>query len=133
VASKDLRLWFSHRELDDRRRIEIGRHYFSALVAAQTLEYGRGQLQAWGPVQRLRQVVEVGRRRFNFSGRPHSFEGRTLGYGGEMCYRSATVRDLHNLSAFDQPEQLACPLPQLANPDRCHVLLIAHFPYPSDA
>jgi hypothetical protein len=126
VTTQYLGLRFSNRELDDRRRVDVGRRYHSALVAAQPLQNGGRCLDPLGQGQWLGQVVEVFRSGFDLSGRPHQLQGRTLRHGGEACHRSASVSDLDDLSLFDQSEKLARPLPQFADPDRSHVLHIAH-------
>ena len=41
--------------------------------------------------------------------------------------RTATVGDFDRLAALDPAEKLAGALPELSDPDRLHVLLIAHW------
>ena len=100
----------------------------SALIAAQPLQNGGGCLQSLGQDKWLRQVVEVFRSGFDLLP-PARIISR-----GEPCgtgVRSATGRPRSVISTispafFDQSEKLARPLPQFADPDRSHVLHIAH-------
>ena len=107
-----------------RSRRSPGR-WLSAFIPPQPREYRRGALSPWREHERIGQVVEVGRCRLDQARCAKPVERPTCRAWRENRDRTATVGDFDRLASLDPAEQLAGALPELSDPDRLHVLLIA--------
>src|SRR5207245_1877891 len=100
----------------------------SALVSAVPCEYLAGKRTSPGGPER-RKLEHVASRRLETTRRRESRQrGRRLDRR-EPGDRTPTVGHLDDLPSFDCPKVAARLLPELADADRAHVLLIAHRSY----
>ena len=97
----------------------------SALIAPETFEHAGRRFLARRQWQRVGQVVQVVLARDEIAGHLETIDRSTVRQRGEDGDRAAPVGDLDGLSALDQAEQLACPLPEFTHPDANHVLFVA--------
>src|SRR2546423_7151229 len=61
----------------------------------------------------------------DLAGHTQSLDGASLREGSQEGDGPTPVGDFNRLAPFHQPQQLAGSLPQLADSDPCHMLLIA--------
>jgi hypothetical protein len=76
--------------------------------------------------ERFGQVVEAPSGGLDLAQGTHTIELGTSGRRRKDRDAAPPVRDLDRLALFDASQELAGPLPEFPDPDRCHVLLIAH-------
>ncbi|SRR5260221_7420393 len=98
----------------------------STLMCAKAGQQTRRGYCARRERKRFGQVIDAPGRDRNVARSAKFFERACSPNRFEERYGSTTVRHLKRFAALDETQHLTRPLAQLPNPDRSHVLLVAH-------
>src|SRR5260370_3899038 len=99
----------------------------STLMGAESSEGDRrADATPWQSKWR-RKIVHGGDRGGYVADGAERFESAPGSKRRDQRHRATPVRDLERLAGLDKAQYLACTLPERANSNRLHVLLVAHF------
>jgi hypothetical protein len=99
----------------------------STLMGAESSEGGRRADATPWQSKWWRKIVHAADRAGYVTDGAELFESAASSKRRDQRHRATPVRDLERLPGLDKPQYLARTLPERANSNRLHVLLVAHF------